>query len=447
MSPETPRPAGETPPQPAVRVLSAWSVADVADGLSALFDAQPDLLPRDTGARIVLKPNGNSCMNALTGNTTDLRVIAGVLSVLAGRGYRNLAVAEGTNSGFYRTGINVIRRLKLDALAARYGAAIIDCNASTAPHPVAFAGGTTAYVAGECLDADLLLNLPKLKTHFEAGMSVCLKNLIGCLIGQENKKKTHQDLPGNILRLNAALVPGLHIVDGIVAMEGCGPSRGVPVAAGRLVVGRDPFAIDLACARMAGIPVSRITPLALARRLGLLPPETEAAVARLAGQGLLPPLPRPLAPARASLAAWLALRSPLGGLFRRLRASPFGARLAATHWFGALLFRSGVRQDNFEAAEPDIRALELEAAVCDGCEVCRDVCPMGLAPDRLLADRGAVALAELERAGCLGCLYCFMSCPRRAITVHGELGFLQEQGDRYDDRIRALGHRKRAAGE
>ena len=62
MSPETPRPAGETPPQPAVRVLSAWSVADVADGLSALFDAQPDLLPRDTGARIVLKPNGNSCM-------------------------------------------------------------------------------------------------------------------------------------------------------------------------------------------------------------------------------------------------------------------------------------------------------------------------------------------------------------------------------------------------
>ncbi len=446
MSPDPSRPAGDTPPPPVVRVLPARSVADVADGLGALFDAQPELLPRDPGARIVLKPNGNSCMNALTGNTTDLRVIAGVLSVLAQRGYRNLAVAEGTNSGFYRTGIDVIRRLKLDALAARYAAAIIDCNASTAPRPVAFAGGTTAYVAGECFEADQLINLPKLKTHFEAGMSVCLKNLIGCLIGQENKKKTHEDLAGNILRLNAALVPGLHIVDGIVAMEGCGPSRGVPVAAGILVVGRDPFAIDLACAHMAGIDVARIAPLALAKRLGLLPPETEAAVARLAGQGLLPPLPRPLAPARASLAAWLALRSPLGGLFRRLRASPFGARLAATRWFGALLFRSGVRQDNFEAAESDIQALELQAEACDGCRVCRDACPLGLAPDRLLAGRGAVALAELEPAGCIGCLYCFMCCPRRAIVVHGEMGFLQEQCDRYDDRIRALDYRKRTAG-
>jgi uncharacterized protein (DUF362 family)/ferredoxin len=427
---------------PLVQVLRAGSFDAVVRRLAEFFDAREDLLPRDPGARIVLKPNCNSCLNALTGNTTDLRVLSGLLRVLADRGYRNLAVAEGTNSGFYRTGINVIGRLRVDVLAARYGAGVIDCNASAAPRPVAFAGGTTAFVAGECVEADLLLNLPKLKTHFETGMSVCLKNLIGCLIGQENKKKTHQDLPGNILRLSAALAPGLHIVDGLVAMEGCGPSRGVPVAGGSLVVGRDPLAVDLACAHMAGIALERIAPLALARRLGLLTPETQYAVRRMAAQGLLPPLPRPLVPARPSLAAWLALRSPLGRVFRHLRASPLGVRLAATRWFGGLLYRSGVRQDALDAAEARIRALELTTGACDGCGACRDACPMGLAPDRLLAGQGAVALSELAAAGCVGCLYCFMSCPQHALAMHGEPGFLQEQMDRYDGRIRSLFVRK-----
>lgn len=424
-----------------VRVLRAASFHEVARGLSGLFDARPELLPGDAGARIVLKPNLNACMNALTGNTTDLRVLSGLLRALADRGFRNLAVAEGTNSGFHRTGIDVIGRLRVDALAARYGAEVIDCNASAAPRPVPFGEGVTAFAAGECFEADLLINLPKLKTHFETGMSVCLKNLIGCLVGQENKKKAHRDLPGNILRLNEALAPGLHVVDAIVAMEGCGPSRGAPVAGGMLAVGQSPFAVDLACAGMAGIAVERIPPLALARRLGLLTSGTQEAVRRMAARGLLPPLPRPLAPARPSPAAWLLLRSPLGRLFRALRASHWGARLAATPWFGGLLYRSGVRQDTFHAQDARIRALELAAGACDGCGVCRDACPMGLAPDGLLAGRGAVPLEELAPEGCLGCLYCFMTCPRRAIAVHGELGFLREQLDRYDAAVRALGVR------
>lgn len=425
-------------PPPPVQVLRAWSFDEVVRRLAEALEARQDVLPRDMDARIVLKPNCNSCMNALTGNTTDLRVLSGLLRVLSDRGYRNLAVAEGTNSGFYRTGINVLARLRVAALAARYGAVVIDCNTSTALFPVEFAGGTTAYVAGECAEADLLINLPKLKTHFETGMSVCLKNLIGCLIGQDNKKKTHQDLSANILRLNAAVKPGLHVVDGLVAMEGCGPSRGVPVASGMLVVGEDPFAIDLACARMAGIAVSRIAPLALARCQGLLPEKTEGLVQRMEAQGLLPALPRPLTPARPSPAAWLALRSPLGGVFRRLRASRLGTRLAAAAWCGRLLYLSGVRQDGLVAEDSRIEALGWDADSCDGCGACRKLCPMGLTPDRLLMGKAAVSLVELAEVGCIGCLYCAMVCPRRALAMHGEPGFLREQLDRYDDLIRGL---------
>ena len=121
-----------------------------------------------------------------------------------------------------------------------------------------------------------------------------------------------------------------------------------------------------------------------------------------------------------------------------MRASRLGTRLAATQWFGGLLYRSGVRQDNFHAQEACVRALELATGACAGCQACRNICPMGLKPDGLLAGQGAVAMSKLESEGCVGCLYCFMICPKRAIAVHGEWGFLREQMERYDDVIRCL---------
>jgi uncharacterized protein (DUF362 family) len=192
-----------------------------------------DLLPPDRGARVLLKPNLNSYMNALTGNTTDLRLLAAVLEFLREAGYHDLTIGEGTNSGFYRSGISVIERLRIDRLARYFGAAIKDLNYAE-PFAVAFEDGVTAAVARDCVEADQLINLPKLKTHFEAGMSVCLKNLMGCLIGQENKKKTHRSLAANILNINRAVKPHLHLIDAMVAMEGLGPTRGTPIHTGLL---------------------------------------------------------------------------------------------------------------------------------------------------------------------------------------------------------------------
>ena len=54
---------------------------------------------------------------------------------------------------------------------------------------IEFENGIRAGAARECFEADLFIKMPKLKTHFEVGMSVCLKNLMGCLVGQQNKKE------------------------------------------------------------------------------------------------------------------------------------------------------------------------------------------------------------------------------------------------------------------
>jgi len=405
----------------ALDIHRARSLADVRRALEASLSARRDRLPADPAGAIVLKPNLNSYMNGLTGNTTDLRVLGGLLGCLRDLGYTDLTVAEGTNSGFYRNDIGVMKRLHVTDLAAFHGARVVDCNRAPGL-PVPFGNGVEAEAAAVCLRADCLINLPKLKTHFEAGMSVCLKNLIGCLVGQENKKKTHLDLAGNIVRLNQALVPRLHVVDGLVAMEGCGPSRGTPVRTDTLIVGDDPYLIDLWCAGATGIGWESVAPLTFARAAGLLTDAHFAAVEAMDADGL-PALRR----AVPSLAARLALLSPLSGPLRRARKSRAGTWLAGTRFFGALLYRSGVRQDRFDLEDADVRKLRVTDG-CDGCGLCRDFCPVGADP----------AAGPGRSQPCLRCLYCFMVCPKRAIEVEGSLGFVREQMARYDGLIRAL---------
>ena len=80
-----------------------------------------DLFPTSKDAKILLKPNLNSNMNALTGNTTDLRILSILVEFVKEQGYSNIIIGEGTNSGFYRNRIGVISRLRIDALARHYG--------------------------------------------------------------------------------------------------------------------------------------------------------------------------------------------------------------------------------------------------------------------------------------------------------------------------------------
>src|SRR3972149_8578824 len=211
--------------------------------LDAFLEENSALLPKSVKAKVLLKPNFNSNMNALTGNTTDLRIIASLIQLLKNRGYKNITIGEGTNSGFYRNKIDVASRLRIKALVERLGVRFLDLNYCQGS-PIIFANNKKAEVARDCLEADLFINLPKLKMHHEVGISVCLKNMMGCLIGQENKKKTHFSLARNIVYLNKYIKPHLHIVDGLIAMEGNGPSAGIPVRMDTIITGTDPFLIN-----------------------------------------------------------------------------------------------------------------------------------------------------------------------------------------------------------
>jgi uncharacterized protein (DUF362 family) len=113
------------------------------------------------------------------------------------------------------------------------------------------------YLPKTCMGVDLLVSMPKLKTHHWAGVTLSMKNMFGIVPGScygWPKNILHwAGIDRAILDLNAAAKPDFAIVDGIVGMEGNGPIQGQAKAAGVLVFGNDPVAVDATCCRVMGL--------------------------------------------------------------------------------------------------------------------------------------------------------------------------------------------------
>jgi uncharacterized protein (DUF362 family) len=124
------------------------------------------------------------------------------------------------------------------------------------------------YFPKTVLGADLLVSMPKLKTHHWAGVTLSLKNMFGVVPGScygWPKNVLHwAGIDNAILDINAAIKPDFAIVDGIIGMEGNGPIQGTPKACGALIFGDDPVAVDATCCRVMGLLPERIRYLAAA---------------------------------------------------------------------------------------------------------------------------------------------------------------------------------------
>jgi uncharacterized protein (DUF362 family) len=113
------------------------------------------------------------------------------------------------------------------------------------------------YLPKTCMGVDFVVSMPKLKTHHWAGVTLSMKNMFGIVPGAcygWPKNILHwAGIDRAILDLNAAARPDFAIVDGIVGMEGNGPTQGKPKASGLLVFGNDPVAVDATCCRVMGL--------------------------------------------------------------------------------------------------------------------------------------------------------------------------------------------------
>jgi uncharacterized protein (DUF362 family) len=140
-------------------------------------------------------------------------------------------------------------------------------------------GGTSKlsgfYFPRSVAEADLIVSMPKLKTHHWVGLTVSLKNMYGVLpgihYGWPKNVLHHAGIPETVCDINASLPKTIAIVDGIVCMEGDGPIMGTPKPLGLIAIGANPTAVDATCARVIGLEPTRVSYLKLAAgRLGPL---------------------------------------------------------------------------------------------------------------------------------------------------------------------------------
>jgi uncharacterized protein (DUF362 family) len=133
----------------------------------------------------------------------------------------------------------------------------------------------------EAMEADVLINLPKVKSHVQLVLTLGVKNLFGCVPGKM-KAWWHMEAGKDANRFGEMLVetartinPNLTILDGIIGHEGNGPSGGEPRPLGILGASTDVFALDRAIVEILNVPAIQVPTVAASMRLGVCP-ELEA---------------------------------------------------------------------------------------------------------------------------------------------------------------------------
>ena len=123
--------------------------------------------------------------------------------------------------------------------------------------------------------ADVIISVPKLKTHDQTEMTCAIKNLKG-LLTDSGKKANHQEgLFEAVIDLMSAVKPRLAVVDAIICQEGVGPVFGKPVEMNLILAGKDLVAVDATCAKLIGYEPGEtlLTVNAAARGLGVMDPD------------------------------------------------------------------------------------------------------------------------------------------------------------------------------
>ena len=144
----------------------------------------------------------------------------------------------------------------------------------TVPHPTG-RFYKSFELARAVVDADVLINLCKLKTHGLTGFSGAIKNIFGCIPGIRKglfhiqAAEDREVFAQMLVDLLATIQPRINVMDAIVAMEGEGPNAGQPKRIGLIMASSDPVALDAVACTIVGIHPLSIDTTRLAYEQGL----------------------------------------------------------------------------------------------------------------------------------------------------------------------------------
>jgi len=251
------------------------------------------------GKRVVLKPNlvefdQNTVIN------THPKMVHAALEAFRAAGAAEVRIAEGP--GHRRVTLDLADSAGYFSTVPQFEAAFTDLNLDEVSRVNLVQPKSklkSLYLPHTVLGCDLLVSMPKMKTHHWVGATLSMKNLFGLVPGGVYgwpKNVLHwAGIDESIADLHALFPRTFAIVDGIVGMEGNGPIQGSPRPMGLVVAGADPVAVDATCCRIMQIDPRRVGYLRLAAgeeqlREDLIPQAGEKIASVAARFALLPGL-------------------------------------------------------------------------------------------------------------------------------------------------------------
>jgi uncharacterized protein (DUF362 family)/Pyruvate/2-oxoacid:ferredoxin oxidoreductase delta subunit len=339
---------------------------DLIGGLGAFVKA---------GQKVLLKPNMLSAKPPERGITTHPMVLEAVareaqaLGAEVSIGDSPSGALKGVKRCWENTGFL--------GVAERTGAALVHFEAGGTT--VRDAGSRRYHIARAVIEADVVINLPKFKTHGFALFTGAIKNCYGVLPGFQkpalHKMYPHPtDFSGRLVDLYAAVRPALTLMDGVTGMEGNGPATGDVREVGLLLASADGVALDAVAAAVMGFREDEIDAIRIAGERGL-------------GASRLPDIE--IAGESLESVRISDFRLPSNHLMKAI--PPIAAR-----WLGRRLGR-------FIWVRP-----KADPQKCTGCAVCAHACPVNairMENGRPVTDYGL----------CINCMCCNESCPEGAV--------------------------------
>ena len=363
------------------------------DALARILRAQLERLGAAdmfNGKRVAVKVNLVMKKGPEAAATTHPAVLEAMLRILSERA-AEVVIAESPGGPYTAQSLQAHYRVCGIAEAAARGGAKLNLSTDFREvHAPEAAASKFFNVISPILDADVIVNLAKLKSHSLTGYSGAVKNFFGVIPGVQ-KFEMHARFPDygdfgamlcDLCQCVAEMKPTFHVLDGILAMEGNGPTGGEPRRLDCILSGVNPYNVDIAGTSL--IDVSGVIMLEEAKRRGLC--VSDAAALTVNGTETL-----------ADFAVTdfkkpeTARRGLHGSSMFKILPKLFGGRLNA--W------------------------LQPKPAIgknCVGCGECVRSCPRHTIS---LADKNGRKYAVIDRSACIRCWCCQELCPAKAVKI------------------------------
>ena len=344
-----------------------------------------------SGKKVAVKPNLVAAKKPERAATTHPAMLTAVLNVIKEYSPASLIIAESPGGPYSEAALKVIySSCGITDAAEQCG---VELNYDTSSKSVSYAEGEQCRrfnIITPLAEADVIVNLPKLKSHSLTMLSGAMKNMYGSVPGTE-KVEMHAryhdpvNFADMIIDLDLTLMSRSKLItvcDAILSMEGNGPTGGVPRKTDFILTSLSPFCLDLAAAATVGFE-GRVPMLSHAVRRGLCP-------------GTADEIEYPmLSPDDVKIDDFMPPESGSGKILNNF-SDILGGRLV-----------------RFLSPHP-----EIDSSRCVGCGKCRDSCPVGTI--KIIETRRGKK-ARIGKKKCIRCYCCQELCPINSVKTKKNL--------------------------